>query len=104
MNPRLSASYDELGRWLLGFARSHAKREDARVEALVDTAAGRQERSYGLRLLLGRRTHPAGEAAVELAYHEVAEGRTRLAWCAALAERIREGARQLAGQETGSRA
>ena len=82
----------------MGFVRSHAKRESARIEVLVDTAGPREGRSYGVRLTLDGRTIPPPEAPpIELDLPEVAEGRTSFAWCAALGERIRATARELLG-------
>ncbi len=95
MNPRIPADYAEVGRWLAEFATSHAKRENVRVEVHVDMTGPREGRSYGLRLALGARTAPAAELpALEFAYGEVREGRTRFAWCAALAERVQAVARE----------
>lgn len=104
MNPRIPAGYAEVGRWLWNFATSHAKRESPRLEATVEMADAREGRSYGLRLALGALTEPpAGEPPVELAYPDVAEDRTRFAWCEALAERIRADARRLLARAPGGR-
>jgi hypothetical protein len=98
MNPSIPTSYHETAAWLAAFVRSHAKRENARIEALVDTTGSRNGRSYGIRLSLDGRTIPPPEAPpVELTFPEVAEGRTRFAWCATLGERIRATARELLG-------
>jgi hypothetical protein len=98
MNPSIPTDYDETRVWLTGFVRSHAKRESARIEALIDAAGAREGRSYGIRLSLGDRTYPPpGAPPIELTFQEVAEGRTRFAWCAALAGRVRAAARELAG-------
>jgi hypothetical protein len=95
MNPAIPTDYPETGRWLQGFASSHAKREDPRLEIEV-LADEREGRSYGLRLRLGARRRPAAsEPPIELAYAEVAEGRTRFAWCETLAHRLREEGRRL---------
>ena len=49
-----------------------------------------------MRLRLGERVTPAaGSPPIELDFREVAEGRPRFAWCAALGERIRAAAREL---------
>jgi hypothetical protein len=85
-------SYDEVERWLRMFVNSHAKREYARIEALVDADDEREGKSYGVRLSLDGRT----TAMMELDYKDVADHRGALAWCAALAERVREQARTLA--------
>jgi len=84
-------SYDEVARWLRIFLASHAKREDPRIEAVVETDGARAERSYGTRLRLGARV----TALVELDYRDIADHRGSLAWCAALAERTRVAARGL---------
>lgn len=104
MNPRVEASYEELGRWLGNFATSHGKRESPRVEAIVEMDDAREGRSYGLRLVLGGLVHPpAASPPIEFAYAEVVEGRTRLAWCEALAGRIRADVRRLAAEPEGKR-
>jgi hypothetical protein len=98
MNPRIPASYSELGRWLHNFATSHGKREHLAVEVVVETDEAREGRAYGLRLILeGRTFPPPGAPPIELSYPEVAEGRSRFAWCEALAQRIRAEVRRLAG-------
>lgn len=85
-------SYDEVERWLLMFVNSHAKREHPRIEAMVEAGDEREGRSYGVRLVLDGRTTDV----MELDYKDVADHRGALAWCAALARRIRERARTLA--------
>jgi hypothetical protein len=98
MNPRIPTDYHETGQWLAGFVRSHAKLENPRIEVILDTAGAREGRSYGVRLTLdGRGYPPPGAPPFELEFKEVAEGRTRFAWCAALGERIRTAARDLLG-------
>ena len=95
MNPRIAADYHDVGNWLENFVRSHAKREDERVEVRLDAGDTREGRSYGVHLILGS---PARESAsIELDFRETAEGRSRFAWCLALAERVRAAARELAG-------
>src|SRR5687767_3239816 len=84
-------SYDEVARWLRNFLTSHAKREDPRVEVLLEASAEREGRSYGARLRLGDRTSDL----IEFDYKEVADQRGSLAWCRALAERTRALAREL---------
>jgi hypothetical protein len=93
MNPRIPLTYGELGEWLRNFAASHAKRVYAAVEARVEIDGDREGRGYGLRLGLGGRWQAAPR---ELTLAEVAEGRTRFAWCEELARKIRDEARQLA--------
>jgi hypothetical protein len=96
--------YEEVGRWLENFATSHAKRESPRVEATVDTGGAHEGHSYRLSLRLDDRRLPAsGDAPLELAYPEVAQRRGSMAWCAELAERVRELARRLVEQERGAR-
>ncbi len=96
--------YEEVGRWLRNFVTSHGKRENVLVEAVVETERPREGKSYGLRLRLGERLLPSPEEApIELSYPEVAEGRGRLAWCSALAERVRALARRFSEPDLGSR-
>jgi hypothetical protein len=98
MNPRIPTDYHETGHWLAGFVRSHAKLENPRIEVTLDTAGAREGRSYGVRLTLDGRVYPPpGSPPLEHEFREVAEGRTRFAWCAALAERIRTAAQELLG-------
>ena len=90
-------SYEDVKRWLRMFLNSHAKREDPRVEAVLDDADEREGRSYGALLRFG----PHATALMEFDYQEVAQHRGELAWCARLAERVRQQARQLlAGSKT----
>ena len=51
--------YDEVARWLENFVRAHAKRENLRVEAVVETEGAREGQSYGVRLRLGEDLRPA---------------------------------------------
>jgi hypothetical protein len=92
MNPRIPASYGELGRWLANFALSHARREHPALEARVEMDGEREDRDYGLRLGLGGRWQAPP---LELTMAEVADGRTRFAWCEELARAIRDEARRL---------
>ena len=85
-------SYDEVERWLRMFVNSHAKREHPRIEAVVDADDEREGTSYGVRLALDGRTTDM----MELDFKDVADHRGALAWCAALAKRLREQARALA--------
>src|SRR5262249_18636639 len=67
MNPSIPTNYLETGAWLEGFIRSHAKREDVRIEVLLDMAGPREGRSYGLRLRLGpHASPPLGSPPIEL--------------------------------------
>lgn len=101
MNPKIPADYAELGHWLLNFATSHAKREDRTLEAHVDTEGEREGRSYGLRLVRGAGTGASVLGPLtELTYTEIAEGRTRFAWCEVQARRVRDTARELANPAT----
>lgn len=96
MNPAIPMGYAEVGRWLENFAASHAKREHAAIVARVDADDARAGRAYGLRLVLGERARPpAGSPPLELPFAEVAAGRSRFAWCEALAQRVRAEARVL---------
>jgi len=86
--------YEEVARWLLNFVRAHAKRENLRVEAVVETGP-REGQSYGVRLRLGEALRPVPPAPpVELGFTEVAQSRGSLAWCSGLAARVRELARE----------
>jgi hypothetical protein len=96
MNPHIPSDYRETGAWLSAFVRSHAKRECPRLELILETGGARQGRSYGVRVSLEGRVHPPpGSPPIELAFEDVAGGRTRFAWCEALAQRIRVTAREL---------
>jgi hypothetical protein len=82
--------YEEVGRWLWNFVEAHAKRENLRAEALVDAAGPRQGQSYGVRLRVDARVlPPPDQAPVEMTFADVAAGRGQLAWCNALAGRVR---------------
>jgi len=85
--------YAEVARWLENFVTSHAKRENVRVEALVEADGPREGESYGVRLRLGEALRP--EPPLELMFREVAQRRGEMAWCAALAGRVRAIARDL---------
>jgi hypothetical protein len=89
-------SYEEVKRWLRMFLNSHAKREDPRVEAVLDDDDAREGRSYGARLRLG----PHCTGLMEFDYPEVAQHRGELAWCAALAARVRREASTLLAGST----
>lgn len=96
--------YHEVARWLRNFVRSHAKRERATIEAVIDDEGAREGKSYAIRLRLGARYRPGlGEPAVELDFSEVAARRGSLAWCDALAGTVRGMARELVGETEGSR-
>jgi hypothetical protein len=84
-------SYGEVARWLENFLRSHAKREDPRVEVAFDAGDERQGRAYATRVRLGDRLSPVWE----LDYKEVADNRGSLAWCRGMAEQVRARAREL---------
>ena len=86
--------YDEVARWLRNFVIAHAKRENPRVEAVVEAEGAREGQSFGLRLRLGEGLRPAPP--VELTFPEVAQNRGSLAWCHGLADRVRALARELA--------
>jgi hypothetical protein len=94
--------YDEVARWLRNFVMAHAKRENVRVEAVVETEGPREGQSFGVRLRLGDGLRPAPPApAVELGYPEVAQNRGSLAWCSGLASRVRALARELSAAGSG---
>jgi hypothetical protein len=89
-------SYEDVKRWLRMFLNSHAKREDPRVEAALEDDDEREGRSYGAWLRFG----PHTTGLMEFDYPEVAQHRGELAWCAALAARVRQQARQLLAGST----
>jgi hypothetical protein len=84
-------TYDEVARWLWNFLTSHAKRVSPRVEVELDAGDTRAGKSYGARLRAGTRVSPV----LEFDFHEVADKRGSLAWCAELAERTQALAREL---------
>ncbi len=84
-------TYEEVARWLRNFLAAHAKRVDPRVEAELDTEGEREGKSYAARLRLSRQLGPL----IEFQVREVAGNRGSLAWCAALAERVKGLAREL---------
>jgi hypothetical protein len=88
--------YPEVARWVRNFVTAHAKRENLRVEAVVDCEGPREGRSFGVRLRLGAELAPAPSGSpLELDFAEVAQHRGSLAWCNGLAERVRALAREL---------
>jgi hypothetical protein len=96
--------YEEVARWLRNFVVSHGKRENLRVEGVVDAVGAREGKSYGVRLRLGERLLPPADAApVELGYADVAGNRGSLAWCNELAARVRRLARGFAEASQPSR-
>jgi hypothetical protein len=98
VNPTIPTTYTETGSWLQGFARSHAKRVNPRIEVRLDMDGAREGRSYGIRLALDEQVSPPlGSPPIELDFREVVDGRPRFAWCAALGERIGTAARELVG-------
>ena len=87
--------YEEVARWLRNFVVAHAKRENLRVEAVVEADGPREGQSYGVRLRLGEGLRPAPPGpAVEFGFPEVAQNRGSLAWCNSLADRVRALARE----------
>ena len=94
--------YEEVARWLRNFVVAHAKRENLRVEAVVDTEGPREGQSYGVRLRLGEGLRPAPpEPPIELGFPEVAQNRGSLAWCNGLAGRVRSLARDFSAPGSG---
>src|SRR5258705_8864970 len=92
--------YGEVARWLANFVTSHAKRENPRVEAMVEAEGERENRSYGVRLRLGARVlPPPGTPPLELDFADVSAHRGDLAWCDPLAHRGRELAPRLIAEE-----
>ena len=93
-----------MGRWLRNFVASHAKREDPRLEPVIEASGVRADKSYGVRLRLGDALAPAPPAPpIELAFEEVAARRGRMDWCQALAARTRELGRGLVSASAGRR-
>jgi hypothetical protein len=93
-----------VARWLENFARSHAKREDARAEAEVETEPAAGGPRFAVRIRVGRRAAPApGDPPLALPFDEVAAQRGSLAWCARLAGLIRELVRDASGVSSGTR-
>jgi len=84
-------SYDEVSRWLRNFLTVHAKREDPRMEVVLDAGGDLEGEAYRARVRFGERF---GEP-MALDYRDVADNRGTLAWCAALAARVRDLARSL---------
>jgi hypothetical protein len=88
--------YEEVTRWLRNFVTAHAKRANLRAEAVIESDGPREGESYGVRLRQGKELRPrVGEPPIELSFPDVAAGRGDLAWCDALAERVRALAREL---------
>ena len=85
--------YHEVARWLENFATSHAKREDLRAECVLDTGDLREGTSYSLRVRVGERLSPE----IELRFADVASKRGGMAWCQALADRVRGLVRETVG-------
>ena len=77
--------YHEVARWLENFVNSHAKREDPRAEAVLDTEGPHEGTSYGVRVRLGERW----SSEIEQLFADVASNRGSLAWCQQLADRVR---------------
>ena len=91
--------YGEVARWLANFVTSHAKRENPPVEAIVEAEGEREGRSYGVRLRLEARVAPPpGAPPLELDFADVSLHRGNMAWCEALARRVREPARALVSE------
>ncbi len=89
-------SYEEVGRWLLGFVNSHVKHESPRVEGIVESGDERAAKSFGVRLRVGERFHPPlDQPAIEYSFAEVSAGKGSFAWCHDQALRARGWARQL---------
>ena len=96
--------YEEVSRWLANFVTSHAKRESLRAwRPSWRRRAPRESRSYGVRLRLGTRVSPPpGAPPMELDFARcLALHRGDLAWCDALARRVRDLARRLIAEERG---
>jgi len=89
-------SYEDVGRWLLGFVNSHAKRESPRVEGSVEAGNEGAGKTFGVRLRLGEEYEPSlAEPAIEFPFEEVSSGKGSLAWCQSQGARMRGWARRL---------
>ena len=98
-------SYEEVGRWLLGFVNSHAKRESPRVVGIVEAGDERAGKTFGVRLRLGEECEPPIEQpAIQLSFEEVSSGKGSLAWCQSQGARVRRWARRLLEAETAAAA
>jgi hypothetical protein len=96
--------YEEVRRWLTNFVLSHARREALGTEAIVEAEGPREGKSYGIRLRLGDRVlPPPGAPPLEVSFEETRDQRGAMAWCQALAARVRALARELAQAERGAR-
>ena len=84
-------TYDEVARWLRNFLAAHAKRENVRAEVEIDAGEEREGKSYAAQVRLGERFAQP----IEFEFADVARNRGSLAWCAALAARVREVVRDL---------
>ena len=62
--------YEEVGRWLRNFVLAHAKRENLRVEAVVESEGPREGQSYGVRLRLGEGRIYADQLAIRAGVEE----------------------------------
>ena len=78
--------YHEVARWLENFGTSHAKRADLRAECALDTEGVREGTSFGLSVRVGERR----SSEIELTFGDAAAGRGSMAWCQALADRVRD--------------
>jgi hypothetical protein len=96
--------YAEVERWVQNFVISHAKREVLAAEAVIESDGPREGKSYGIRLCLGDRiVPPPPHPPLEVDYTEAARERGSLAWCLALADRIRALARELVSADREAR-
>jgi hypothetical protein len=96
--------YEEVRRWLTNFVLSHARRETLGTEAVIEADGPREGKSYGIRLRLDDRVlPPPGAPPHEVAFEEARDQRGSLAWCQALAARVRALARELTPSGRGAR-
>jgi hypothetical protein len=93
-------SYDDVSRWLRNFLTVHAKREDPRMEVLLEDGGDLEGQGYRARVRFGERL---GDP-LALEYRDVADNRGTLAWCAALAARVRDLARSVKAAGSGRNA
>ena len=85
----------EVARWLGNFLPLHAKREDPRVEVVLDAGDAREGRSYGVRLRSARAPSAARRLPIEFDFSDVADDRGTLRLVRGARRAIRARARAL---------
>ena len=93
-------SYEEVARWFRIFLNSHAKRENPRIEALVEAGGARTGRTFGVRLRLDEAYTPAlDQPLIEFSFQDVSAGKGSFSWCDSVATRVRGWAREILSAE-----